>query len=51
MKVRYPDREKLRAQIRDASVRDRTIRMPPFGCHKILTEQTIDLVVDYVLTL
>jgi L-cysteine S-thiosulfotransferase len=51
MKVRYPDREKLRAQIWDASVRDRSTRMPPFGRHKILTEQEIDLVVDYVLTL
>ena len=51
MKVRYPDREKLRAQIWDASIRDQTTRMPPFGRHKILTEEEIDLVVDFVLTL
>ena len=51
MKVRYPDREKLRAQIWDASTRDQATRMPPFGRHKILTEEEIDLVVDFVLTL
>jgi L-cysteine S-thiosulfotransferase len=49
--TKYIDHEKPRAQIRDASVRDRSTRMPPFGRHKILTEQEIDLVVDYVLTL
>ena len=51
MKVRYPDREELRAQIWDASIRDQSTRMPPFGRHKILTEEEIDLVVDFVLTL
>ena len=51
MKARYPDREVLRAQIWDASVRDPNTRMPPFGRHKILTEEEIDLVVDYILTL
>ena len=51
MAVRYPDREKLKEQIWDASLRDQTTRMPPFGRHKILTEEEIDLVVDYVLTL
>lgn len=51
MKARYPDRAKLREQIWDASVRDPATRMPPFGRHKVLTEEEIDLVVDYVLTL
>lgn len=51
MKTRYPDRAKLRAQIWDASVKDPNTRMPPFGRHKILTEEEIDLVVDYILTL
>jgi len=51
MKARYPDREKLREQIWDASIRDSNTRMPPFGRHQILTEEEIDLVVDYVLTL
>ena len=51
MNARYPDRAVLRAQIWDASVRDPNTRMPPFGRHKILTEEEIDLVVDYILTL
>jgi len=51
MKARYPDRMKLRDQIWDASVRIPTTTMPPFGQHKILTEEEIDLVVDFILTL
>jgi len=51
MKVRFPDRAVLRAQIWDASERDASTRMPPFGRHRILTEEEIDLVVDFVLTL
>ncbi len=51
MKARFPDRDVLRAQIWDASVRMRSTRMPPFGRHRILTEEEIDLVVDFVLTL
>lgn len=51
MKARYPDREKLRAQIWDAAVRDPSTRMPPYGRHRILTAEEIDLVVDFLLTL
>ena len=51
MKARFPDRKVLRAQIWDASVRMPATRMPPFGRHRILTEDEIDLVVDFVLTL
>jgi sulfur-oxidizing protein SoxX len=51
MKQRYPDREVLRARIWDATAMAPTTRMPPFGRHRILTEEEIDLVVDYVLTL
>lgn len=51
MKLRFPDREVLRAQIWDASVRMPSTRMPPFGRHRILTEDEIDLVVDFILTL
>lgn len=51
MKLRFPDRDVLRAQIWDAAVRMPTTRMPPFGRHRILTEDEIDLVVDFVLTL
>jgi len=51
MKLRFPEREDLRAQIWDASVRMPSTRMPPFGRHRILTEDEIDLVVDFILTL
>ena len=51
MEARFPDREVLRAQIWDASIRMPSTRMPPFGRHRILTEDEIDLVVDFILTL
>ena len=51
MKTRFPDRSVLRAQIWDAGVRMPSTRMPPYGRHRILTEEEIDLVVDYILTL
>jgi sulfur-oxidizing protein SoxX len=51
MKLRYPDKSKLRDQIWDATVRNPNTIMPPFGRHRILTEQEIDEVVEYVYTL
>ena len=51
MKARFPDRDVLRAQIWDASMRMPSTRMPPFGRHRILTEDEIDLIVDFVLSL
>ncbi len=48
IKKRYPDRAKLRAQIWDATVANPDTSMPPFGRNKILTEQEIDLVTDYI---
>lgn len=51
MKARFPDRAKLRAQVWDATVNNPKTSMPPFGKHKILTEQEIDKIVDYVHTL
>jgi sulfur-oxidizing protein SoxX len=51
MKSRFPDRAELRAQIWDAAVKDTATRMPPFGRHRILTEEEIDLVVDFIQTL
>lgn len=51
MKARFPDRAKLREQIWDASKANPRSAMPPFGKHKILTEQEIDKVVDYIYTL
>jgi sulfur-oxidizing protein SoxX len=51
MKLRYPDKAKLRDQIWDATVRNPNTIMPPFGRHRILTEQEIDEVAAYVYTL
>ena len=48
MKLRFPDREVLRAQIWDAKNRNPHTIMPPYGRHGILTEQELDLVVDYI---
>ena len=51
MKVRFPDREVLREQIWDAAVKNPDTRMPPFGRNRILTEEEIDLVTDYIQSL
>lgn len=51
MKLRFPDRAILRAQIWDATVRNPDTVMPPYGKHRVLTDEQIDLVIDYLLTL
>ena len=51
MKVRYPDKASLRAQIWDATVRNPESVMPPYGRHSVLTEQEIDWILEYVYSL
>ena len=51
MKARFPDRAVLREQIWDATVRNPSSVMPPYGRHRVLTEDEIDMVVDYVHSL
>jgi len=51
MEVRFPDRAVLREQIWDATIRNPATSMPPFGRHRMLTEEEIDKVVDYLYTL
>lgn len=51
MAERYPDRSALRARIWDATHMNPNSLMPPFGRHRILTEEEIDRVVDFVLSL
>lgn len=51
MKLRFPDKAKLRAQIWDATVNNPNSIMIPFGRHKVLTEEQIDQVVEYIYTL
>lgn len=51
MQQRFPDKAKLRAQISDATVFNPNTSMPPFGKHGILTDEEIDQVVEFLLTL
>jgi sulfur-oxidizing protein SoxX len=48
MKARYPVKDKLRAQIWNAMDANPQTSMPPFGKHKILTEEEIDKVTDFI---
>lgn len=48
MRERFPDRAALRAQIWDPTRRNPQTVMPPFGKHHVLSEEEIDLVVDYI---
>jgi len=48
MKARFPDKNKLREQIWDATKANPYSPMPPYGKHQILTEQELDKVLDYV---
>lgn len=50
MRARY-DRERLRLQISDAAKLNPRTAMPPFGRNKILTEQELDKVTDFILNL
>ncbi len=51
MKVRYPDREKLKAQIWDATAVNPESSMPPFGKHQIISTEELEQVVDFIWTL
>lgn len=51
MQQRYPDKSKLRDQIWDATVANPNSIMIPFGRHRVLTEEEIDQIVEYIYTL
>lgn len=51
MKTRFPDKEKLKDQIWDASKRNPETSMPLFGKYEILTKDEIEKVVDYIHSL
>jgi len=51
MKLRFPDKAKLRAQIWDPTVTNPNSIMIPFGRHKVLSEEEIDQIVEYIYTL
>lgn len=51
MKARFPDADKLRAQIYDATAINPGSRMPPFGKHNILSDEDIDAIVAFLMTI
>jgi sulfur-oxidizing protein SoxX len=51
IKSKYPDRNELVAIISDETKRNPQTVMPPFGRNRILTEQEINAVVDFLQTL
>jgi sulfur-oxidizing protein SoxX len=51
MQKRYPDKGKLRAQIYDATAINPHSAMPPFGKYKVLTDEELDAITDWVYTL
>jgi sulfur-oxidizing protein SoxX len=51
IKSKYPDRKDLVAILNDETKRNPQTVMPPFGRNRILTEQEIDAVVDFLQTL
>ena len=51
IKSKYPDRKDLVAIVTDETKRNPQTMMPPFGRNRILTEQEIDAVVDFLQTL
>jgi sulfur-oxidizing protein SoxX len=51
MAARFPDKQRLRDQVWDATRNNPDSRMPPFGRHRLLTEEEIDLVTDYIYSL
>ena len=51
IKSKYPDRNDLVAILTDETRRNPQTAMPPFGRNRILTEQEIDAIVDFLQTL
>ena len=51
MKARFPDYEKMKAQIADPRVKNPNTIMIPFGPHKVLSAQEIELVSQFIYTL
>ena len=51
LKSKYPDRNDLIAIVTDETKRNPSTMMPPFGRNRILTEQEINEIVDFLQTL
>ncbi len=50
IRVRFPDRKRLYEQIWDAGVFNIKTLMPPYGRQKLLTEQEINSIIDFLYT-
>ncbi|HHH47788.1 MAG TPA: sulfur oxidation c-type cytochrome SoxX [Gammaproteobacteria bacterium] len=50
MAERYPDKKDLRDQIWDATRVNPNTIMPPYGKYRILTEEELDKVVEFIYT-
>ncbi|MFT4119220.1 sulfur oxidation c-type cytochrome SoxX [Bradyrhizobium sp.] len=51
IKAKYPDRNELVAILFDETKRNPQTMMPPFGRNRILTDQEISAIVDFLQTL
>ena len=51
IKSKFPDRHELVAILNDETTRNPLTVMPPFGRNRILTEQEINAIVDFLQTL
>jgi len=51
MRERFTDRATLRARVWDATRVNPRTSMPPYGRHKLLSEEQIDAVVDFLLSI
>jgi sulfur-oxidizing protein SoxX len=51
MKSKYPDRNELVAILTDETKRNPQTMMPPFGRNRILTNEEINAIVDFLQTL
>ncbi len=51
IRARFPQRGRLLAQLEDPMQFNPETVMPPFGKHRILTPQELDLIVDFLYTL
>jgi sulfur-oxidizing protein SoxX len=51
LRSKYPDRNDLVAILTDETRRNPQTMMPPFGRNRILTEQEINAIVDFLQTL
>ncbi|MEA3290875.1 MAG: sulfur oxidation c-type cytochrome SoxX [Pseudomonadota bacterium] len=51
MQIRFPDKAVLRAQVWDAAKANPKTVMPPFGKHKLLSEEEIDNVLEFLYSI